>query len=74
MILDASYDAKTVEELPAEFLDLGSQIATLSDKRQAIFALREKRKAEAKASAKVSQMTVLEKEALKRALESRPPQ
>lgn len=71
MILDASYDAKTIEELQAEFNQLASEMATCSDKRVAIFALIEKRKAEAKAASRVAQLTAIEKDALKRALEAR---
>lgn len=71
MILDASYDAKTIDQLQAEFIDLANQVAALSDKRVAILALMEKRKAEAKAAAHVGNLTAVEKDALKRSLESR---
>lgn len=70
MILDSSYDTKTLDELHAELVVLGTQVAQLSDKRQAIFALMDKRKADAKATAHVSRLSVVEKDALKRVLES----
>lgn len=74
MQLDPSYDLKTIDELKAEFVDLGNQVGTISAKHQAIHALIEKRMAEAKAAAQVADLTPIEKDALKRALESRAQQ
>lgn len=71
MILDASYDAKTIEELHAEFVQTAAELSALTDKRAAIWALIEKRKAEARAAAHVSELSPIEKDALKRSLESR---
>lgn len=74
MQLDPSYDLKTIDELQAEFVALGNQVAEISDKRVAINDLMCKRKAEAKAAAMVAELSPLEKDALKRSLESRPAQ
>lgn len=71
MALDASYDKKTIDELHAEFRRLASDLAAIADKREDLLALIEKRKAEAAASARVSRLTPVEKDALKHALESR---
>lgn len=71
MILDPTYDTKTIDELQAEFRRLATDLAAISDKRAAVLALLEKRRAEASASVRVSHLTPVEKDALKRALESR---
>lgn len=71
MILDPTYDTKTIEELHTEFCQLATDLSFISDKRAAIFSMIENRKADAKASAHIAQLTVIEKDALKRALESR---
>lgn len=74
MILDASYDLKTIEELQAEFVQLAADLSVITDKRAAILALMTKRKAEAKAAAQIASLDPIERDALKRALESRNPQ
>lgn len=71
MALGPEYATKTISELQAEFADLGSQIGVLYPKRQEIADLIEQRKADAKAAAHISLLTEIEKDALKRALESR---
>lgn len=71
MILDPSYDAKTLDELQAEFVLLGNELSTIDAKRRAILALIEKRKAELMAELKTSDMTPAEKEAMRQALFAR---
>lgn len=71
MALGPEYDAKTLDELQAEFIQLGNDLSVCAQKRNDILALMDKRKAEAKAAAKVASLDPLEREALKRALESR---
>lgn len=71
MILDPTYDTKTIDELQKEFRRLAADLAAISDKRAAILALMDKRTAEASASERVSRLTPVEKDALKHALESR---
>lgn len=69
MILDSSYATKTIDDLRAELFQLATDLAAISDKRTAIFALIEKRKADAAAAVRVSRLSVVERDALKHALE-----
>jgi hypothetical protein len=68
MILDPSYGSKTLDELQAEFVQLGNDLSTIDAKRRAILSLMNKRKAELLAQFKTSDLTDVEKEALRQAL------
>lgn len=74
MALDSSYDTKTLDEIQAEFVSTGVDLAAMANHRQELSALIDQRKAQAKAQARVDALDPIEREALKQALESRAQQ
>lgn len=71
MILDPSYEAKTLDELQVEFVQLGNDLSSIDGKRKAILALIEKKKAALLAQVKTANLTDAEKEAFRQALFSK---
>jgi hypothetical protein len=63
-------ETKTIAELEAEFASLAVQWAQVHDRRVFLQKLIAKRKADAAAQAKVSRLSDLQREALKRALDT----
>lgn len=60
-----NYDAMTIDELQAEFVNLGAQLVTITNCRNDVLTLIEKRKADVRAKAVVKSLSEMEKDALR---------
>jgi hypothetical protein len=63
-----AYEDLLLDELKAEFKKLADELVVVSEKRRQVFAMIQKREAEASASARVNSMNDVQKDALRHVL------
>lgn len=68
--MQKTYDTATLDELEAEFKALAEELSRINARRQELAVLMSRRKAEASARVKLGAMKPLERDALKRVLDT----